>query len=75
MFKGGRCSELTQDQKFVLENVLPSRSLFLKFLLMFVSKPSEAYKYLDDFFAQSSTTFNKDKADRLYTDAVQGSQQ
>ena len=34
-------------------------------VLVNVCEPSEAYKFLDDFFAQSSTTFNKDKANRL----------
>ena len=42
---------------------------FTATVLVNVCEPSEAYKFLDDFFAQSSTTFNKEKADRLNTDA------
>ena len=80
---------MTQDQKFILENVLPVNrkykvqefniinksdfeELDRKFtasVLVNVCEPSEAYKFLDDFFTQSSSTFNKDKADRLNTDA------
>ena len=80
---------MTQDQKFILENVLPVNrkykvqefniinksdfeELDTKFTATFlvnVCEPSEAYKFLDDSFAQSSTTFNKDKADRLNTNA------
>ena len=80
---------MTQDQKFILENVLPVNrkykvqkfniinksdfeeldTKFTATVLVNVCEPSEAYKFLDEFFAQSSTTFNKDKADRLNTDA------
>ena len=83
------CSDLTQDQKFILEDVLPenrkykvqefniikesdSDELDTKFtatVLVNVCEPSEVYKFLDEFFSQTSTTFNKDKADRLNTDA------
>ena len=77
---------MTQDQKFILENVLPVNrkykvqefnninksdfeELDTKFratVLVNVCEPSEACKFLDDFY--SSDTFNKDKADRLNTD-------
>ena len=87
--QGECCSDLTQDQKFILENVLPVNrkykvqefntinksdfeeldTKFTPTVLVNYCEPSEAYKFLDDFFAQSSTTFNKDKADRLNTDA------
>ena len=69
--QGECCSDLTQDQKFILENVLPVNrkykvqefniinksdfeELDTKFTATFlvnVCEPSEAYKFLDDFFA------------------------
>ena len=85
----GECCSNCQDQKFILENVLPEKrqykvqefniikqsdfekldTKFTATVLVNVCEPSEAYKFLDDFFAQSSTTFNKDKANRMNTDA------
>ena len=83
------CSALTQDQKFILENVLSEkrkykvqkfniikksdfREIDTKFttkVLVNICESSEVYKFLDDSFEQSFTTFNKDMADRLNTDA------
>ena len=78
--QGECCSDLTQDQEFILENVLSENrkyksdfgeldTKFTTIVLVNIFEPSEVYKFLDEFFSQSSTTFNKDKADRLNTDA------
>ena len=86
--QGECCSDLTQDQEFILENVLSENrkykvqkfniikksdfgeldTKFTTTVLVNICEPSEVYKFLDDFFEQSSTTFNKTMADRLNTD-------
>ena len=59
-----------QELKIIKESDFEEHDTkFTATVLINVCEPIEAYNILDDFFAQSSITFNKDKADRLNTDA------
>ena len=60
MFKGECCSDLTQDQKFILENVLPVNRKY-KVQKCNIIKESVFEELDTKFTATVLLTFNKDK--------------